>query len=77
MELIHGHEIIELAKNNDYSKEELKKAVLEKFGKEAKFTKCCNNTFSYDEITAFLFENKKLVEKEGKVKVNEVNVCNH
>lgn len=74
METIHGHEILNLLKQNKFkSKDELKAALNEKFG-EVNFTNCSKNIYTFEEIMTF-FEEKGKVIIENNVLQLSVNSC--
>ena len=59
--MIHAHAILTMLRDESkaYTRESLKRAVLERFGKKAKFTNCSGRPFSFDSILNFSFPEKK------------------
>ena len=56
MKQIHGHEVMKMMIESEksYSKDELKKAIINKFGEDARFHTCSVNNMDADEIIVFL-----------------------
>ncbi len=78
VEIIHGHEILNLIKQNKFkSKQELKLAIDNKFG-QVNFTNCSKNEYTFEEIMQFFQEKGKIIEKDNELKLNlSTCSCSH
>jgi probable metal-binding protein len=78
VEIIHGHEILNLIKENSFkSKEELKATLDNKFG-NVNFTNCSKKEYTFEEIMSFFEEKGKVVQKEDSLTLNlQTCSCSH
>jgi probable metal-binding protein len=56
---------------------ELKHWVTTEFGEAVEFRTCSKEGFDFDAIVAFFIAREKVVLNDGKLTINEVNVCSH
>ena len=74
MQTIHGHEILNLLKQNKFkSKDELKAALNNKFG-EVNFTNCTKKIYTFEEIIQFFESKGKVVLKDNLLQL-QMNNC--
>ena len=59
----HAHVILEMLRDekNSYTRQSLKKAVSERFGRKARFTNCSGRPFSFDSIFEFFISREKVI----------------
>lgn len=76
--VIHGHEILNLLKENNFkSIEELKLVIDKKFG-EVKFTNCTKKIYSFDEIIEFFLSKEKIeINSKGVIFKPHSCSCSH
>ncbi|MGR5254165.1 YecH family metal-binding protein [Vibrio astriarenae] len=74
---IHAHKILNLLREQPMSRKALQQTIAQEFGQDAVFRTCKLNGFSLDELLAFFFARDKVIEVEGRLQINEANVCSH
>ena len=76
---IHGHAVMEMmiSSGKNYTKESLKKAIIEKFGEEARFHTCSAENMDAEQIIGFLQQKGKFQGNEGVFTTKKENICNH
>jgi probable metal-binding protein len=77
--MIHGHEVIQMMRGNNYpTRESLVKAIIDKFGADARFQTCSAEGLDAKQLVEFLEERGKFTPagSEG-FTVDESKVCNH
>jgi probable metal-binding protein len=79
MESIHGHEVMRmmLESGGTYTEEQLEKAVIEKFGGEARFHTCSASNLDAKGIVAFLKGRDKFVGGEEGFTTAPDKICGH
>lgn len=77
--MAHGHDILNMMNGNTYhSKEELVKAITDKFGSAETFHTCSVEGFSATEIVDFLEKKGKFMPTaDGGFTVNMDKMCHH
>lgn len=78
-EEIHGHAVFEMmiASGKSYSRESLRQAIDEKFGKDARFHICTGSGFTADELIVELSKKGKFVGTEEAFTFDTTRMCNH
>lgn len=72
---IHAHEVLRMMEGNSYSREDLKVAIIEKFGIEQLFYTCSAENMTTDEIINFLENKDKFMPSGEGFTVNLEKVC--
>ncbi|WP_394245407.1 YecH family metal-binding protein [Vibrio astriarenae] len=74
---IHAHKILNLLREQPMSREALQLKVDQEFGQQASFRTCKLNGFSLNDLLEFFFVREKVIEADGRLHINEENVCSH
>ena len=76
---IHGHEVMQMMvdAHTTYSVETLKKAILDKFGAEARFYTCSADNLTADELIALLEQRGKFIAQKEGFSTSSDKICNH
>ena len=76
---IHGHDVMQmmLASGKSYTKETLKKAIVEKFGEDARFFTCSAEGMTASEIIEFLEQRGKFSASGSGFKTDAGKICSH
>ncbi|OVE76681.1 metal-binding protein [bacterium F11] len=76
---IHGHEVIKMMINSPapFTPESLEKAILQKFGAEARFYTCSAENMTAKELISFLNQRDKFIKKGDDVSIDTSKVCDH
>ena len=76
---VHGHEVMQmmLELNRSFTRETLRDAILERFGKEARFFTCSAQDMTADELIHFLAQRGKFVERENGFSTEPDRICQH
>jgi probable metal-binding protein len=76
---VHGHVVMKMMieAKKSFTKEELEKAIIEKFGKETKFHTCSAEGMDAKEIIDFLENKGKFISTVEGIKTNPDKICNH
>jgi len=77
--MTHGHQVLEMMFSNSYaSKEELVKAIIEKFGMDERFYTCSTENMTAAELVDFLEAKGKFMpaQDEG-FTADKSKMCNH
>lgn len=79
MEQIHGHEVMHMMVNSgaSYSKESLKQAIHQQFGKETRFYTCSAENMTADDLITFLANKGKFNPVGEGFNTAPENICNH
>lgn len=78
MNSIHGHEVLNMMHNNNYSEESLLNALNNKFGVDAKFHTCSKQNMSAQELINFLkLKGKFKATEQTQFTVDSTKICNH
>ncbi len=77
MEQLHAHEVLHMMEGNSYTELSLKKAIIERFGKDQRFYACSAENMSVDELVDFLKHKGKFMPTDAGFTVDVSKVCNH
>lgn len=79
MQQIHGHEVLDMMQGNSYqTTEELRKAIIAKFGTETRFYTCSAQDMTADELIDFLVSRGKFMPTDDSgFTVDMSKRCNH
>ncbi len=73
---IHAHEILRMMEGNSYTTESLQNAIIEKFGREARFHTCSAEGLDAEGIIKFLVAKGKFKPTEEGFTMDITKVCN-
>lgn len=78
-EKIHGHDVMQMMveSGSSYTKETLEKAILEKFGKDARFYTCSAENMTACELIEFLESRGKFLVSENGFSTDAGKICSH
>lgn len=78
-EAIHGHAVMEMMieSGESYTKESLEKAIIDKFGEEARFFTCSAENMTAKEIIDFLESRGKFVPSDKGFSTDANKICDH
>lgn len=78
-EQIHGHVVMEmmLKKDQSFTRETLYEAIVEEFGKEARFHTCSDENMTINSLIDFLQSRGQFVEKGEGFSTSSEKICNH
>ncbi|MCX8600610.1 MULTISPECIES: YecH family metal-binding protein [unclassified Gilliamella] len=77
---IHGHEVLQMMNGNDYTESSLLKAIVEKFGADAKFHTCSETDMNAQQLIEFLKQKGKFKPaniQQTAFTVNTDKICRH
>ncbi len=74
--MIHAHEILRMMEGNSYTKKELRDAIVEKFGVDARFNTCSAEGMDANQIIEFLEQKGKFKPTENGFTMDITKVCN-
>lgn len=77
--MAHGHDVLHMMEGNSYAtREELVKAIIEKFGTEERFHTCSVSDMDAEQLVDFLEHRGKFMPagEEGFI-VDETKICKH
>ncbi len=81
MESIHGHEVMEMmiSSKESFTKESLEEAIINKFGKDARFYTCSAQNMTASEIIEFLELRGKFMDSDGGegFQTDPSQICDH
>ena len=77
MEEIHGHEVLQMMEGHDYTKESLRKAIIDRFGENQLFCTCSVRGLTVDGLIQFLEDRGKFMSTDGGFTVDTSKVCNN
>jgi probable metal-binding protein len=79
MPAIHGHEVMRMMIESGkvYTRDSLRAAIVERFGKEARFYTCAADSMTPDELIAFLRARGKFLDDAGGFTTDERKICDH
>lgn len=77
--MTHGHQVLEMMFSNSYaSKEELVKAIIEKFGMDERFYTCSTENMTAAELVDFLeAKGKFMPAQDAGFTADKSKMCNH
>ncbi len=78
--MTHGHEVLHMMEGNSYTtKQQLIKAIIERFGADERFYTCSASNMTAEELVNFLEERGKFMPATGAddFTVDITKVCNH
>jgi len=77
--MTHGHEVLEMMFGNSYtSREELIKAITDKFGTDERFYTCSAENMTAAELVDFLEAKGKFMPAQGDgFTADKTKMCNH
>ncbi|WP_077195769.1 YecH family metal-binding protein [Prevotella ihumii] len=77
--MAHGHDVLHMMEGNSYAtKEELVKAIVEKFGEEERFHTCSVDGMTAEELVDFLESKGKFMPAQAEsFTVDASKICNH
>ncbi|MGY3571020.1 YecH family metal-binding protein [Vibrio paucivorans] len=74
---IHAHKVLNLLRENSMTEAELRTAVAQQFGPEARFHTCSKQGFDLDALLVFFIQREKVIKQGEKWTLNAERVCNH
>lgn len=74
---VHAHEVLHLMEGHDYTEESLKKAIIQRFGEDARFYTCSADNMDADALLVFLKRKGKFKDSVNGFTVDSSKVCNH
>lgn len=76
---IHGHEVMQMMVELDrsFTRDTLREAIEERFGKEARFFTCSANHMTADQLIDFLAAKGKFVERDSGFSTAAEHICQH
>lgn len=76
---VHGHEVMQMmmASGRAFKREELRAAIEEKYGADARFFTCSADGMTADELIEFLDVRGKFVDTDGALSTDPDKICNH
>ncbi|MFV0481659.1 MAG: YecH family metal-binding protein [Campylobacteraceae bacterium] len=78
MDSIHGHEVLNIMKDNHYTLESLLEEIEKNFGVNATFHTCSSENMSARELVLFLqSKNKFILKQNNEFALDSSKVCNH
>lgn len=77
--MAHGHDVLHMMEGNSYTtREELVKAIIEKFGTEERFHTCSVSDMDAEQLVDFLEQKGKFMPAGGEgFTVDETKICKH
>lgn len=75
MKNIHAHEVLHMMEGNNYNTESLHKAIIDKFGKDARFHTCSIENLDTKQIIQFLTEKGKFKPTSNGFTMDITKVC--
>ena len=78
-ESIHGHEVMRmmLESKQKFTKKSLEKAIIDKFGSDARFHTCSAENMSAEELIEFLESRGKFIGSEEEFSTDAGKICDH
>jgi probable metal-binding protein len=78
-EQVHGHEVMQmmLAANASYTRDSLRKAIIDRFGVAARFFTCSAENMTADELIDFLEARGKFHDTDSGFTTDPDKICNH
>ncbi len=78
-ETIHGHEVMRMmvSSGDTYTKDSLEKAIIEKFGEEARFYTCSAKGMTARELVDFFKTKGKFVGPDDSFSTAPDRICDH
>ncbi len=74
---IHGHDVMDLLRDNTLTLAELQQEVTRRFGESALFHTCSQRELTLTQLMTFLISKEKVVEEEAGLTLNQAKVCHH
>ena len=76
---IHAHEVMRmmLELDNDFSRESLSQAIIERFGVDAKFHSCSQAGMDVHAVVGFLESRGKFIARTDGFNTAQDKICNH
>lgn len=75
---IHGHEVLHMMEENNYTESSLLEAIEQRFGKDAKFHTCSKTDMDAKQLISFLkTKGKFLPITNREFTVNREKICHH
>ena len=76
---IHGHDVMHMMVESQktFTRETLREAIFEKFGKEARFYTCSRDGMTADELIDFLSAKGKFLGAGDGFRTDSDKICNH
>jgi probable metal-binding protein len=76
---IHAHEVMHmmLERGEAFSRESLARAIVERFGADARFHSCSADGMDVDAVIDFLESRGKFVPHDGGFNTLRTRICNH
>ncbi len=77
--MTHGHEVLHMMEGNSYqTREDLVKAIVDRFGAEERFFTCSASDMSAEELVDFLEARGKFMPAQAdSFTVDASRICNH
>lgn len=77
MNMIHGHEVLQMIQAGHYSEAELLDAIKEKFGADARFYTCHSQDLTAEQLLAFFKERGKVIFTPSGSDIDPDKVCSN
>jgi len=74
---IHGHDVIDLLREEVMSLEQLQQRVISRYGESARFHTCKLQGLTLEQLLSFLLEKGKIVATEQGLSLNLAKLCQH
>ena len=76
---IHAHEVMHMMLEHDegFSRESLARAIIERFGENARFCSCSAAGMDVDTVIGFLESRGKFVAREEGFNIAQDKICSH
>ena len=78
-ESIHGHDVMRMMveANRSFTEGQLKEAIINKFGEDARFHTCSASQMTAAELIGFLRARSKFIVSDDTVAMRAENICDH
>ena len=77
MEQLHAHNVLQMMEGHSYTEASLRRAIIDKFGADARFYTCSADNLDADQLISFLKAKGKFMPAEDGFTVDKSKVCNH
>ena len=77
--MVHGHEVMHMMvrSGKTYTKEMLRKEIIQTFGEDCRFFTCSANNMNADELIEFLAARGKFMSQENGFTTDPEKICKH
>ena len=77
MEQLHAHNVLQMMEGHSYTEASLRRAIIDKFGADARFYACSADNMDADRLIEFLKAKGKFMPAGEGFTVDKSKVCNH